>query len=214
MIRPDSPCGMVALAPCSPFSVSERAAAAESAILARVSGRAAPYPPLRDEGRGALYVLERCGMRPLAYMESLGWVGPDVWYAHGIHFNGRGAAPSGGDRHRRGPLPHLQHEALLRRVPGAGDAANWAFPWALRWTAAASQRRLQSAGGAAGVLSAPPSPIQRQGSQRLRRSEARHRGHPPRSWAGTTSAALEVGKCRRTCSLIDTRRLELVGAML
>ena len=27
-------------------------------------------------------------MRPLEYMESLGWIGPDVWYAHGIHFNG------------------------------------------------------------------------------------------------------------------------------
>lgn len=27
------------------------------------------------------------GMRPLEYMESLGWVGKDVWYAHGIHFN-------------------------------------------------------------------------------------------------------------------------------
>ena len=32
-------------------------------------------------------VLERFGVRPLAYMESLGWTGPDVWYAHGIHFN-------------------------------------------------------------------------------------------------------------------------------
>ena len=26
-------------------------------------------------------------MRPLEYMASLGWIGPDVWYAHGIHFN-------------------------------------------------------------------------------------------------------------------------------
>ena len=25
-------------------------------------------------------------MRPLEYMETLGWTGPDVWYAHGIHF--------------------------------------------------------------------------------------------------------------------------------
>ena len=33
------------------------------------------------------YVLEKYGKRPLAYMEDLGWVGPDVWYAHGIHFN-------------------------------------------------------------------------------------------------------------------------------
>lgn len=26
-------------------------------------------------------------MRPLEYMESLGWIGNDVWFAHGIHFN-------------------------------------------------------------------------------------------------------------------------------
>ena len=26
-------------------------------------------------------------MRPLAYMEKLGWIGTDVWFAHGIHFN-------------------------------------------------------------------------------------------------------------------------------
>ena len=26
-------------------------------------------------------------MRPLAYLETLGWTGPDCWYAHGIHFN-------------------------------------------------------------------------------------------------------------------------------
>ncbi|MBQ4177255.1 MAG: amidohydrolase family protein, partial [Lachnospiraceae bacterium] len=33
------------------------------------------------------YTLEKVGLRPLAYMEKLGWVGDDVWYAHGIHFN-------------------------------------------------------------------------------------------------------------------------------
>ena len=26
-------------------------------------------------------------MRPLEYMDTLNWVGSDVWYAHGIHFN-------------------------------------------------------------------------------------------------------------------------------
>jgi len=32
-------------------------------------------------------MLEREGIRPLAYMERVGWIGDDVWYAHGIHFN-------------------------------------------------------------------------------------------------------------------------------
>ena len=38
----------------------------------------------RDEEQ---FTLEKFGLRPIAYMQSLGWTGPDVWYAHGIHFN-------------------------------------------------------------------------------------------------------------------------------
>ena len=32
-------------------------------------------------------MLAREGVRPLEYMERLGWTGSDVWFAHGIHFN-------------------------------------------------------------------------------------------------------------------------------
>ena len=75
----------VALAPCSPFSVSEELLR-QSAILARELGVRlhTHLCETKDEER---YVKERFGMRPLAYMESLGWTGPDVWYAHGVHFN-------------------------------------------------------------------------------------------------------------------------------
>lgn len=76
---------MVALAPCSPFSVTEDLLR-ESAVLARELGVRlhTHLCETRDEEK---FVRERCGMRPLEYMESLGWIGPDVWYAHGIHFN-------------------------------------------------------------------------------------------------------------------------------
>lgn len=75
----------VALAPCSPFSVSEELLR-QSALLARDLGVRlhTHLCETKDEER---FVRERCGMRPLAYMESLGWTGPDVWFAHGIHFN-------------------------------------------------------------------------------------------------------------------------------
>ena len=75
----------VALAPCSPFSVSETLLR-ESALLARSLGVRlhTHLCETKDEER---FVYERCGLRPLAYMESLGWMGPDVWFAHGIHFN-------------------------------------------------------------------------------------------------------------------------------
>ena len=75
----------VALAPCSPFSVTEELLR-ESAVLARKLG-VRLHTHLCETKDEEQFVLDRCGMRPLAYMESLGWTGPDVWYAHGIHFN-------------------------------------------------------------------------------------------------------------------------------
>jgi cytosine/adenosine deaminase-related metal-dependent hydrolase len=75
----------VVLAPCSPFSVSADILR-ESAALARAKG-VRLHTHLAETKNEEAYTLERFGMRPLAYMESLGWVGSDVWYAHGIHFN-------------------------------------------------------------------------------------------------------------------------------
>lgn len=75
----------IALAPCSPFSVTTDLLR-ESAKLARTSGVRlhTHLCETRDEEDFCKSVV---GMRPLAYMESCGWVGADVWYAHGIHFN-------------------------------------------------------------------------------------------------------------------------------
>ena len=75
----------VALAPCSPFSVSADLLR-ESAALAREKG-VRLHTHLCETLDEERYMLEREGIRPLAYMEKLGWVGRDVWYAHGIHFN-------------------------------------------------------------------------------------------------------------------------------
>ncbi len=75
----------VALAPCSPFSVTGELLR-QSALLAR-SLKVRLHTHLCETKDEERYVSERYGMRPLEYMESLGWVGPDVWYAHGIHFN-------------------------------------------------------------------------------------------------------------------------------
>ncbi|HNW86956.1 MAG TPA: 8-oxoguanine deaminase [Candidatus Limiplasma sp.] len=72
------------LAPCSPFSVTEDLMR-QTALLARSLGVRlhTHLAETRDEER---FVLSKTGMRPLAYMESLGWLGSDVWFAHGIHF--------------------------------------------------------------------------------------------------------------------------------
>ena len=75
----------VALAPCSPFSVTADLLR-ESAVLAR-QYKVRLHTHLCETMDEENFMLEREGMRPLAYMESLGWIGKDVWYAHGIHFN-------------------------------------------------------------------------------------------------------------------------------
>ena len=74
----------VALAPCSPFSVSAELLK-ESAILARKLG-VRLHTHLAETLDEENYTLEHFHMRPLEYMESVGWIGSDVWYAHGIHF--------------------------------------------------------------------------------------------------------------------------------
>ena len=75
----------IALAPCSPFSVSPELLR-QSAILARQYG-VRLHTHLCETKDEENYMLAREGMRPLAFMQTLGWVGPDVWFAHGIHFN-------------------------------------------------------------------------------------------------------------------------------
>lgn len=75
----------IALAPCSPFSVTGDLLR-ESAILARKLG-VRLHTHLAETKDEENFTLEKYKMRPLEYMESLGWIGSDVWYAHGIHFN-------------------------------------------------------------------------------------------------------------------------------
>lgn len=75
----------VVLAPCSPFSVTD-ALLRETAVLARKLG-VRLHTHLCETIDEERFCLDRVGKRPLTYMESCGWLGSDVWYAHGIHFN-------------------------------------------------------------------------------------------------------------------------------
>ena len=74
----------IVLAPCSPFSVT-RESLAETATFAREKN-VFMHTHLCETHDEQDFCLEKIGMRPLEYMESVGWVGPDVWYAHGIWF--------------------------------------------------------------------------------------------------------------------------------
>jgi len=81
---PDS-MNRVALAPCSPFSVSEKSMR-DAADLARKYG-ARLHTHLAETADEDDFCVKTLGRRPLRVMEDCGFVGKDVWYAHGIHFN-------------------------------------------------------------------------------------------------------------------------------
>lgn len=75
----------IALAPCSPFSVTPE--------IMRASAALAEYHDVRlhthlaetlDEEN---FCLQRFGMRTVDYLDNVGWLGPRTWLAHGIHFD-------------------------------------------------------------------------------------------------------------------------------
>jgi cytosine/adenosine deaminase-related metal-dependent hydrolase len=75
----------VALAPCSPFSVTPELMA-ETAEFARKKG-VRLHTHLAETKDEEEFCLEQYGVRPVEYLEDLGWLGDDVWLAHCIHLN-------------------------------------------------------------------------------------------------------------------------------
>ncbi|OQX29685.1 MAG: 8-oxoguanine deaminase [Spirochaeta sp. LUC14_002_19_P3] len=76
----------IVLAPCSPFSVTEQAMR-DTAALARKHGVLLHTHLAETEDENAYCMEHYSGRRPLKLMEDCDFVGPDVWYAHGICFN-------------------------------------------------------------------------------------------------------------------------------
>jgi 8-oxoguanine deaminase len=75
----------VALAPCSPFSVTEDLMK-QSAQLARAK-KVRLHTHLAETHDETDFCIELFGVRPVDYLERVGWLADDVWLAHGIHFN-------------------------------------------------------------------------------------------------------------------------------
>ncbi len=196
----------VVLAPCSPFSVSPELLR-QSALLARQYGVRlhTHLCETRDEER---YMLEHHGVRPLAFLASLGWTGPDVWYAHGIHFNDeelRELARTGtGVAHC--PISNMKLASGVARIP---EMLALGVPVGLAVDGSASNdgSSLLEELRVCYLL------------HRLHASKAAPSGYQVLKLATRGGAALlgrpdigslEVGKCA-DLFLVDARRLELVG---
>jgi cytosine/adenosine deaminase-related metal-dependent hydrolase len=107
----------VAVSPCSPFSVDTEVMV-ESAKLARAK-KVRLHTHLCETVDEENYCLEVYGKRPLDWAEECGWLGDDVWYAHGIHFTdeevGRLAATKTGVAHC--PVSNMKLSSGICKVP-------------------------------------------------------------------------------------------------
>jgi cytosine/adenosine deaminase-related metal-dependent hydrolase len=73
------------LGPCAPFNVTPELMR-ETARMARKYG-VRLHTHLAETRDEEIYCQETYGQRPLQFLMDLDWIGDDVWYAHGIHFN-------------------------------------------------------------------------------------------------------------------------------
>lgn len=78
----------VAVAPCSPFSVSQDLMR-QSAVLARSYG-VRLHTHLAENDHDLAYSREKFNCTPTQYAQDLGWLGPDVWHAHCVKLDDAG----------------------------------------------------------------------------------------------------------------------------
>jgi cytosine/adenosine deaminase-related metal-dependent hydrolase len=197
------------LAPCSPFSVNSELML-ESARLARKL-EVKLHTHLAETKDEENFCIEKFGLRPLEYMESLEWLGEDVWFAHGIHFNDEEidklAATKTGVAHC--PVSNMKLASGIARIP---DMLKKGVPVGLAVDGSASNdcSNLLSEIRVAYLL------------HRLSSSFEAPTGYDILKLATKGSAnilgrkdigSIEVGK-GADLFMIDTRKLELAGAML
>jgi 8-oxoguanine deaminase len=74
----------IALAPCSPFSVTTSLMSATAALAEKLDVRLHTHlAETEDENR---FCEQMHGCRPLDYLQQCGWLNARTWLAHGIHF--------------------------------------------------------------------------------------------------------------------------------
>jgi 8-oxoguanine deaminase len=75
----------IALAPCSPFSVTTSLMRSTAELAARLNVRMHTHLAETEDENRFCQEVHRC--RPLDYLENCGWLNDRVWLAHGIHFD-------------------------------------------------------------------------------------------------------------------------------
>ena len=209
----------IVLAPCSPFSVTGDLMR-NSAVLAREYG-VRLHTHLAETQDEETFCLAKFGHRPVEYMETLGWVGQDVWFAHSVHINqaeigvyaqtGCGVAhcPSSNMRLASGIAPILKMLAAGVRVGLGvdGSASNDSSHMLAEARQALLLSRLGAAieGASLSEKTGPPLMTARQSLELATRGGAAVLGRKD-------IGSLEVGKCADFFA-INLNRLDFAGSL-
>jgi cytosine/adenosine deaminase-related metal-dependent hydrolase len=208
----------IVLAPCSPFSVTGELMR-QSALLAREYG-VHLHTHLAETKDEEAFCLDKFGYRPVAYMQSLEWVGPDVWFAHSVHVGpeesqvyvatGSGVAhcPSSNMRLASGiaPVMDWMRRGVKVGIGVDGSASNDSSNLLGEVRQAMLLARLGAALGGASLSTeaAPPLMTARQALELATLGGAAVLGR-------TDIGSLEPGKCADFFA-IDLNRLDYAGA--
>ena len=108
----------VALAPCSPFSVTQSLMCACGELAEKHDCRL--HTHLAETHDEDAFCHARFGFSPVDYLEEVGWLNDRTWLAHGIHFSDGEIGRLGETWGERLPLPHVKHGAGIGPLPHAG----------------------------------------------------------------------------------------------
>jgi len=209
----------IVVAPCSPFSVTGELMR-QSARVARQYG-VYLHTHLAETQDEEVFCMDMFGYRPVAYMQSLDWVGQDVWFAHSVHVKedeigvyareGCGVAhcPNSNMRLASGIAPVWEYmRAGIKLGLGVdGSASNDSSNMLAEMRQAMLLARLRSglAGASLSGQDAPPLMTARQALELATRGGAAVLGRPD-------LGSLEVGKCADFFA-INLNQLDYAGAL-
>jgi len=124
----------IALAPCSPFSVTQDIMRQSAELAEQLDVRL--HTHLAETLDEEDFCLQRFGLRTVDYLDSVGWLGPRTWLAHGIHFNPDEIARLGAAGTGICHCPQLEYRAWPR-----ASARPWTCKRPARRSASASMAR-------------------------------------------------------------------------
>jgi 8-oxoguanine deaminase len=209
----------IVLAPCSPFSVTGELMR-QSAVMARHYG-VHLHTHLAETEDEDDFCKAKFGYKPVAYMQSVDWIGEDVWFAHSVHVNkeeidlyathGCGVAhcPSSNMRLASGiaPVMHMLRRGVKLGLGVDGSASNDGSHMLAEVRQAMLLARLHSGlmGASRSAPDAPPLMTARQALSIATRGGASVLGR-------TDIGSLAIGKCADFFA-VDLNRLDYTGAL-